>query len=70
MRRTYDLDGNNVQINSGHSYNRTHRTGSVQGYGSMNEIEGEILKDVARLIKSRTSLVFRLIIQNEVKKYD
>ncbi|WP_407653331.1 RHS repeat-associated core domain-containing protein [Brevibacillus ruminantium] len=66
LRRTFNIEGRSVRINSGHGYNRSHRTGSVQGIGTMNEIEGNILSDLRSLIKSNTSLPSKNTLQRTV----
>lgn len=66
FRRTFDIEGNSVRINSGHGYNRSHRTGSVQGIGTMDEIEGAILTDVTSLINTGTSLLTKNTLQRTV----
>ncbi|WGU94449.1 polymorphic toxin-type HINT domain-containing protein [Paenibacillus dendritiformis] len=66
FRRTFSIEGNSVRINSGHGYNRSHRTGSVQGIGTMDEIEGAILTDVTSLLKSGTSFPTKNTLQRTV----
>ncbi|NRT88864.1 hypothetical protein [Clostridium beijerinckii] len=45
LRRTYEIDGNKIEMQSGHAYNRIHSGGSVQDIGTMDEVEKAVLKD-------------------------
>ncbi|TCP52764.1 intein/RHS repeat-associated protein [Tumebacillus sp. BK434] len=66
LRRSFEIEGNSVRINSGHGYNRSHRSGSVQGIGTMDEIEGAILSDVTTLITSRVALPTKNTLQRTI----
>ena len=47
MRRSVDVDGRTVQINSGHGYNRPHSGGDVRDSGlSMDQIDNAIVRDI------------------------
>ncbi|AKB32382.1 hypothetical protein MSSIH_1692 [Methanosarcina siciliae HI350] len=47
VRRLLGYNGKNIQINTGHGYNRVHETGgALQGIGSVNEIESAIVLDI------------------------
>ena len=48
LRRTTDVDGTTVQINSGHAYDRAHRSGDVRDSGlSMDQVDNAIVNDIA-----------------------
>lgn len=47
LKRTFEIDGTKVEINSGHGYRGSgHRTGNAQDIGTMDQIESVILKDM------------------------
>lgn len=47
LRRTAVVSGTSIQINSGHGYNRVHRTGDVKSTGlSMDQVDDAIMNDV------------------------
>jgi hypothetical protein len=52
LRREFSVDGIEIRINSGHGYNRTHASGSVQGYGTMDEIDSAIIDDLVSKVKA------------------
>ncbi|MBO8172920.1 MAG: hypothetical protein H0Z33_13655 [Bacillaceae bacterium] len=56
LRRTFNVNRTKIQINSGHGYNRPHKTESVEGIGSMDEIESVIIKDVFNARKAGLSI--------------
>ncbi|MGA8941480.1 MAG: hypothetical protein WB502_01985, partial [Thermoactinomyces sp.] len=51
LRREFLVDGVEIRINSGHGYNRTHHSGSVQSFGTMDEIDSAILNDIVSKVK-------------------
>ena len=47
FKRTTNVNGNSVTINSGHGYNRAHSTGDVRDSGlSMDQVDSAILNDI------------------------
>lgn len=47
LKRTFQVEGTKVEINSGHGYRGSgHRTGNAQDIGTMDQIESVILKDM------------------------
>ena len=55
LRRTVEVDGQTVQINSGHAYNRPHSSGDVRDSGlSMNQIDNAIADDIANNVDVST----------------
>ncbi|EGK06713.1 hypothetical protein HMPREF9374_4049, partial [Desmospora sp. 8437] len=50
--REIEAGGYSFQVKSGHAYNRPHATGSVQSFGSMDEIEQAIVDDIVSQTKS------------------
>ncbi|MDN4600156.1 hypothetical protein P5G61_02860 [Paenibacillus sp. F6_3S_P_1C] len=57
LKRTFELDGTKVEINSGHGYRGSgHRTGNAQDIGTMNQIESVILKDMQ--LANKTNIDF------------
>ena len=54
LRRTVSVDGQTIQINSGHGYNRPHSGGDVRDSGlSMNQIDNAIVNDISRNVDIR-----------------
>ena len=54
LRRAVDVDGQTVQINSGHAYNRAHSGGDVRHSGlSMDQIDNAIVNDIINSIDNR-----------------
>jgi hypothetical protein len=48
-RKNFEFQGEKVEINSGHAYNRSHKTGDIRNTGiSMDEVDKAIVRDVVK----------------------
>jgi RHS repeat-associated protein len=67
VRRTLNYDGKNIQINTGHGYRSDHPAGGdVTGFGSINEIESEIVLDVNSAVNSGINIPTNTAIERSV----
>jgi RHS repeat-associated protein len=67
LRRYLKYDGKTIQINTGHGYRPNHPAGGdVTGFGSINEIESEIVMDVNSAANSGINIPTNTAIERTV----
>lgn len=45
-----EINGESVQLNSGHSYNRVHKTGDIRDSGfTMDQVDRAIVRDISSM---------------------
>jgi RHS repeat-associated protein len=56
IRRSLEYDGMSIQINTGHGYRDEHLSGGLEGVGTINNIESEIVFDISSAVNSGANI--------------
>jgi hypothetical protein len=56
VRRHLEYDGMSIQINTGHGYRDEHLSAGLEGVGTINDIESEIVFDISSAVNSGANI--------------